>query len=186
MGLAVSREFPFSHEMPHIAYNRNLDVDQDVEDLQLPSTVLWDIYSRLCHFYDWFDLFDNMVRSVFFDAIRVEGKPVYRGVNDYVQRPPPSDLRALGLGLLMEGIELGESTPTPDSSALFREAVLRHILVSSTYAEAAQCSGYLHITLGMGERFVNPLLLRDYNCSQGNVVPRVASELCRRAGFLLV
>ncbi|KAL7667754.1 hypothetical protein ACOME3_010423 [Neoechinorhynchus agilis] len=41
MGLAVSREFPFSHEMlvaatcwpalnrPHIAYNRNFDVDQD-------------------------------------------------------------------------------------------------------------------------------------------------------------
>ncbi|KAL7667756.1 hypothetical protein ACOME3_010425 [Neoechinorhynchus agilis] len=55
MGLAVSREFPFSHEMlvattcwpalnrPHIAYNRNLDVDQDVEDLQLPSAVLWDV-----------------------------------------------------------------------------------------------------------------------------------------------
>ncbi|KAL7667669.1 hypothetical protein ACOME3_010528 [Neoechinorhynchus agilis] len=115
------------------------------------------------------------------------GMPLAKTRGDPYKRAGPGCAKhrgrlRLGLGPLMEGIELGESSPASDSSELFREAVLRHILVSSAYAEATQCSGYLHITLGMGERFVNPPLLRDYNCSQGNVVPRVASELCRRAG----
>ncbi|KAL7676068.1 hypothetical protein ACOME3_002324 [Neoechinorhynchus agilis] len=81
--LAASPEFPFRDMLlgrtawpninnPLIAYSRLLDTEYDLEELNLPATELWNIYSRICHHYGRTNLWWNMVRGVMFDALRVE------------------------------------------------------------------------------------------------------------------
>ncbi|KAL7667761.1 hypothetical protein ACOME3_010430 [Neoechinorhynchus agilis] len=164
VAIGASPEFPFRDMLlgrtawPNannllIVYSRLLDTEYDLEELNLPAAELWDTYSRICHHYGWTNL----------DGFRIENLAFHRGVNDYVQRLPDSDLTPLGLGPLLEQYKPMEQGPAPHVDETVREAMMRHIMLSSCYGEATQSTGWLHLAMGMEGRVANSMLLRDFN-----------------------
>jgi nitrogen fixation-related uncharacterized protein len=196
LGAASAGEYPYSDNSvlaslwpalnrPFVAYCARMDAHQHLEDYVFNSAEVMLVANMVCHHFGWTDQWKEALQLAGFYATHSERFGACMGQNRFMQRMPPSDLRALGLGPMItaKGGTYYEAPAWQRPEYLLLEGAVRRLLLNTCEAAAVEAMGFQYSELGLAQSLMRSLSLRSQVYDQGSVCGNIAQAIAADAGW---